>query len=666
MFNALQQDYPALPWGKMAGEAWAQTWEGTLTALPLILLGAGPRSRADVNSVKSLLGNHEVLKQVGFDAAQIELIQKPPNAEGKVEALRSLWDQRKPVLAENKAARTPEEKVIGRPWANPGDVAAAGFERTQQMRAVFGNPELRGKLPYVSRTEDGHFQLKFPDGPDVTFDKWADAEIAYWDHAKLDAIHVADGVREYVGNRLSQLGEGDRPVEVEFPQRMMTDKLAVEEGRATPEKIEKRKEQAKTLTVEDADADRAIGEAFSITADPAASEVVWRILGSNQAEYRENVLHDVVRLWKGHTALTPAEEFAERDAAKIIATKEGREWMITALRDVEAKTGAKLLGTENNAALENSDLVEGYSHLATAMYLKEARDGNPLFKAGRKESATYQGYVNYVREQLLDSKAGPAMIAMGRYLKSFQSRADMLGKLEAEGKLPEELRGELEKSLGMSKGTSERAGKQNAEVDEVNFALDMNPNKAVGMAASKVPVVAEAPPVAFAENVKDAGRSLRILMEQSSARVRARGGMMINLANPDKLRAEWLKTDPESARIAHALNSSSSGYRQPDPSKVRSAPLTRHTLINADMMVIAKNKAGRDSPTWIKVYVDSTSPTGELWHFVVTDEKGDFQTQYSASSIAGTSAQGAVVKAAGDRAPRNPKTPTDPEKPKGS
>jgi hypothetical protein len=59
-----------------------------------------------------------------------------------------------------------------------------------------------------------------------------------------------------------------------------------------------------------------------------------------------------------------------------------------------------------------------------------------------------------------------------------------------------------------------------------------------------------------------------------------------------------------------------------------------NTLINGDVMVRAKDNAGRESPTWIKVYVDSTSPTGELWHFVVTDKDGNFQTQYSASSMA--------------------------------
>jgi hypothetical protein len=197
----------------------------------------------------------------------------------------------------------------------------------------------------------------------------------------------------------------------------------------------------------------------------------------------------------------------------------------------------------------------------------------------------------------------------------------------------------------------------------IPFSLDINPNKAVGMAAAKVPVVPEAPPIAFANNVEEAAHAMRDLIATSSARLRARGGMMVNLANPDKLRADWLKTDGMTARVAHALYSRDSGYRQPDPAKVRSAPLTRNTLINADYMVHAKDHEGRVSPTWIKVYQDSSSPTGQLWHFVVTDTKGAFQTQYSAPSIAGTSAEGAVVKAAGDRTPRALRKPAAQGKP---
>jgi hypothetical protein len=213
-------------------------------------------------------------------------------------------------------------------------------------------------------------------------------------------------------------------------------------------------------------------------------------------------------------------------------------------------------------------------------------------------------------------------------------------------------------------GSKPQNGNAQGTGGKIPFSLDINPNKAVGMAAAKVPVVPEAPPIGFANNVVEAARAIRLLMgERTRAVVFARGGMKVNLFSPDHLRAKWLSTDPMTARVAHALNSSESNYKQPDPAKVRGAPLTRYTLTSADFMVRAKDHAGRESPTWIKVYQDSTSPTGQLWHFVVTDENGDFQTQYSAPSIAGTSAEGAIVEAPGDRTPRALRKPADQDKP---
>ena len=232
----------------------------------------------------------------------------------------------------------------------------------------------------------------------------------------------------------------------------------------------------------------------------------------------------------------------------------------------------------------------------------------------------------------------------GQFLKTAEAVDTLRDKMaEAYAKMAERAR---------TQGSPPPSGTQKGTSGKISFALDINPNKAVGMAASKVPIVAEPPPIPFATNARAAAQAMRELMAQSSAESRARGGMMVNLANPDRSRAEWLRVDPITARIAHAINSRTNGYKMPDPAKFRSAPLTRHTLVNADMVVRAKDHDGRLSPTWIKVYQDPSSPTGELWHFVVTDENGDFQMQYSAPSLAGTSAEGGVVSAAGQRTPK--------------
>jgi hypothetical protein len=281
----------------------------------------------------------------------------------------------------------------------------------------------------------------------------------------------------------------------------------------------------------------------------------------------------------------------------------------------------------------------------------------------------------FARNPALGAKALEAIlkwidkIAILLKLKEPSVTSDVHGKFLKTAEAVNTMREQLAKAYaGMAeraraKGPETQSGDPQGTPSKISFALDMNPNKAVGMAAAKVPVVAEPPPIAFAEDAKEAARAVRFLMEPPSASIRARGGMMVNLANPDHQRAGWLNIDPLTARVAHALNSGSSGYRQSDPAKVRGAPLTRNTLINADFVVKAKDHAGRESPTWIKVYQDSSSPTGELWHFVVTDAKGDFQTQYSAPSITGTSAEAAVVSAAGQRVPRKQKNPSNEKTP---
>jgi hypothetical protein len=47
-------------------------------------------------------------------------------------------------------------------------------------------------------------------------------------------------------------------------------------------------------------------------------------------------------------------------------------------------------------------------------------------------------------------------------------------------------------------------------------------------------------------------------------------------------------------------------------------------LINADFQVDARTTADASYP---RVYQDNSSRTAELWHFVVTDNDGNFQTK---------------------------------------
>jgi hypothetical protein len=213
-------------------------------------------------------------------------------------------------------------------------------------------------------------------------------------------------------------------------------------------------------------------------------------------------------------------------------------------------------------------------------------------------------------------------IAILLKLKEPTITADVHGQFLKTAEAVDTMREQLAKAYaGMAAraragGSASKGESTQGSPSRIPLSLDINPNKAVGMAAAKVPVVAEAPPVALTNNVAEAARAMRILMESSSAKVRARGGMMVNLASPDRARAEMLKTDPITARLAHALNSGTSRYLQPDPAKVRAAPLTRHTLINADMMVNARTMRDAYHPHGSKSTKTAAAPQasyGTLW-----------------------------------------------------
>jgi hypothetical protein len=171
-------------------------------------------------------------------------------------------------------------------------------------------------------------------------------------------------------------------------------------------------------------------------------------------------------------------------------------------------------------------------------------------------------------------------------------------------------------------------------------------------------------PEAFSK-AKDA--ILNIIQTPELARLKARGGRLVNLNSPDDSTARKLQAatgqrwdNPRrmlEARAIHALTEND--RTTPNANKVATAQLIPQTLRQADF--VARNDfEGRPFLVFAKLYTDPNSPTGVRWHFVeAREDTGAFETQYSDTNPQRGRALASKVIGIGDATPKKKKALTE-------
>jgi hypothetical protein len=171
-------------------------------------------------------------------------------------------------------------------------------------------------------------------------------------------------------------------------------------------------------------------------------------------------------------------------------------------------------------------------------------------------------------------------------------------------------------------------------------------------------------PEAFSK-AKDA--ILNIIQTPELARLKARGGRLVNLNSPDDSTARKLQAatgqrwdSPRrmlEARAIHALTEND--RTTPNANKVATAQLIPQTLRQADF--VARNDfEGRPFLVFAKLYTDPNSPTGVRWHFVeAREDTGAFETQYSDTNPQRGRALASKVIGIGDATPKKQKALTE-------
>ncbi|MEN3942499.1 hypothetical protein WJU23_14465 [Prosthecobacter sp. SYSU 5D2] len=423
---ALSQDIPHVNWPARLAELKGMQWEIISTALPLVLIGSGAGSIRDLNNGRSLVRDREALIAAGYAPEVAATIRRTVEG-GDLRAAEAM-------MREQMDTATPEQR----------QAAANEYMRrlNVQTRAV-GQLELNGTLATVRPTANG-WQVRREQRAVAEFPTFEAADAARWADARERNLHVHDLYRETISRIERQLKEGQENIII-FSDERMTPETAVERGLAKPEQLTRRQAQSRAL-----DEGRLENDTYRQATAEAAAEgdptPAYVILGANSIEHADGVSRAIIRLFKGATPHDLIEEFAEV-GVKRATTPEARRDLLADLRDAEAKiqaaetaageTATPLFRTQNDAEIEDSDLIEAFSHLAKSYYSNEA--------SGKHT----QRYVQALRQAVTGSGAFKWISALGSKLGNVLKRAEMIRQVQNGPGFTPELETLIRQSVGL-------------------------------------------------------------------------------------------------------------------------------------------------------------------------------------------------------------------------
>lgn len=441
--GALSQDVPDVPWKDVLGETFsAENQIGILAVtVPLSLIGAGVGRVRDIQAGRELIQDRTALQMIGIDDAAADEIRSLAakgdidGAEEKLRATFSSTDFTTPEVVARRESAIAENQVF-----------------TEQRESAVSQMEANGVLPAMRRTEQG-WTLVFDDGSTSDFATHELADAARWQAASDYGFNIHQATREAF-SQMERNAEAGREFAIDFSAEEMTAGRAIEQGLASREQILQRADIAETAGREEsADYDNATATINAMSQSAEDALMASRILGSSQTEFREGIYRTTVRLYQGATPLTVIEEKLEGDAGVMIAQGK-RDWMVSALRDYESKSGDKLFRTKDNAALTPQDIKEAWSHLGQSYFVGRTRKGGAVL--GKKS-------VRKVFSDLMRSKLGGAMQAYTTFFRAVWRRAAGLNKMRREGSLSPDLERELAKGLGLEQIQHEQTVLHDAE-----------------------------------------------------------------------------------------------------------------------------------------------------------------------------------------------------------
>jgi len=398
------------------------------TIAPMALVFGGMMTAAQANLSAAAISSQDMLEAAGYSAAQANQVRLQTTEEAKISKARELWGAR---------AGTPQS------------IEAAAKTVGERMRMLQGDAiaaqkdlESRGILPRMLHASENAWKLTFNDGSTADFNSHREADAARWQWAtdQLGKVHLA--TRE----ALAQLERGSavgREFAVEFKPDAMTAQMAVAEGRVDASQIQRRVQQGAAVGESAAE---PVNEAETfdnaVATDKATSDYLasLQILGSSSNEFKDGVLRTTIKLYEGANVLTLVEEKLEGDAKQIVASKPGREWMLTKLREYERVSGDSLFRkVADDSELQNDDLIEAWSSLGQSYLVGKSKKGAAIGKGGARR----------IFADVLKAGMGGAMNSETQFFNAVWRRAAKLSKLKREGKLGADITAELERQLGI-------------------------------------------------------------------------------------------------------------------------------------------------------------------------------------------------------------------------
>lgn len=416
------------------------------------MIGSGAAVHSDVKNARQLLQSTPLLQGYGLTDAQA--------SEVRIQALKGDMSAASALFRQYAAPAIKGGATLDTAHA----AASAAMAATEARRHKVALGELDSysvNAPEIEMTETG-WKIRFPDKTEsAEFKSYEDAADAKWQHTQeVELFRPAEITRRILSESdKAGLRPGDI-VEDVFNFVPLRVERAVEKGLMSEEGAKLREQQAQAL-VNGETVDVEHGKAAALidaSSEHASDSLSGRyVLGLNKVTYADKVRRITRSFFVApneraggiDNPLTTVEESSETAAKDLIANGQ-RQWLISALREYEGVYGDTLLRTKDDAALKDSDLVEAFSHLATAVFVGRTMKGNAGKFAGMQS--------NQMREQirgLFNLRIGSALDGIAELYQAAFRRAAAIqkarGQAEAGGKFFD-----LERMISQSLGLSEQ------------------------------------------------------------------------------------------------------------------------------------------------------------------------------------------------------------------
>lgn len=398
------------------------------------LVGSGAALASDVAGAREMVKDRNLLLQTGYSVEQATEILAVQDPKAAISKARELWGTRAGTQETMRAAAKAAQQV------------------TQKSQAAEQQLEQLGLLPVMGRNQNGEWYVRGHDGANMPFTSYEEANAARWQEIEDRKVGMHSAIRETLemDERKLQAGEETKQQftfrEVPVPQEVGENSKS----------LDRRQQQSDVLDDGfERDAYLAANAANAAAPDADAQGSASIILGKSYTEFADGIRRRVMELNQGANPLTVVEESVEDDARKLL-TSGKRDWLLSNLRELEKKTGEKLFVTKDDAAVEASDLVEAYSHVATSYFAGKSRKGEGKF-------ANNKGWLDEFRSDLRAMGIKRLLDATATKLYAMFRRAAKLMRLSQKGQLNPEFEMQLARSLGLEQAVHEAGVVQESE-----------------------------------------------------------------------------------------------------------------------------------------------------------------------------------------------------------